>query len=370
LAQAAYVTLLRLRWHSLDVLNFEPLVLLVVAAVIDATRRARARLLVGATVGVMLGYLPFYFDASYPGGGARLYVDIIPLEHALVAGWLMRKRHGSSALIPAGTVAAGRAWRRFLDVRWVIPMSLLGFALHGAFEHRQLRDRDGGRPMFEANVLARAGVRRGLVWVDTDHGFLLGHDPALRDPQRDVVVLRRHGDAHDRVEWEALGRPPAFRYRFDPMAPNAAGTIEPVMEPTIAALTRFEAEAEWPALAVEHGWVRPVYPPNDCTSGQRGLAIEPVEDTDDAPAATVAIYAQTAGAKRIELGLVARASGPQRLRVVIGDSAFVVERSALAHQCWTTEIPNVNLARGEQPMRLETNALGTVLDYWRVANEP
>jgi len=37
-------------------------------------------------LGVMLAYVPFYFDGSYPGGGARLFADVLPLEHVL-APW-------------------------------------------------------------------------------------------------------------------------------------------------------------------------------------------------------------------------------------------------------------------------------------------
>jgi hypothetical protein len=363
LPQALYVTLLRLRWHSLDVLNCEPLVLLAIAAAVDAARRARARLLLIAAVSVIVGYLPFYFDASYPGGGARLYVDIIPLEHALVAGWLMRKRRQGAVWSAVGTVAGARAWQRFVDLRWLVPVSLIGFALHGSFEHLRLRDRDGGRPMFEPSWLAAGGIQRGLIWTDTDHGYLLGHDPKRRDPTRDVVVLRHHGDAHDRAVWEALGRPPAYRYRYDPMAKFALPRLEPVTPAAISAFTRFEAEAEWPALAVADGWVRPVYPPNDCTSGRRGLALEP---TLDSAVATLAIHSSISAARTVEFGFVAHATGLQQLHVSVGEARFDIERQALVHQCWTAEIPQVPLMQGEQPMRIETNALGVVVDYWAI----
>lgn len=341
LLQAAYVTVLRLRWHSLDVHNFELLALGLLVAIKAGWRDARCRLNIIAIAAVVLGYLPFYFDASYPGGGARLFVDIIPLEHALVAGWLL-----------------STPW-----ARWFLPLSLAGFALHGSFEHAKLRDRDGGRPMFEPAELKRANIRSGLVFVDTDHGFLLGHEPRLRDAQRGIVVLRAHDDAHDRAAWQALGRPAAYRYRFDPAAKDARAQLLPLLPDELSSWTRFEAEAEWPALRVDSGWVRPVFPPNDCSSSRRGLALEPIGGK---AAATLGLYAERAGLFDIEVGFVGRSTGRQRIALTIGPAERVIEQDALEHQCFTRALENVELAIGEQPLRVTTNELGVVLDYWRV----
>jgi hypothetical protein len=345
LIQAAYVTVLRLRWHCLDVHNFELLALGLLIAIKAGWRDARCRLIIVTIATVVLGYLPFYFDASYPGGGARLFVDIIPLEHVLVAGWLLTT-----------------PW-----ARWFLPLSLAGFALHGSFEHAKLRDRDGGRPMFEPAVLDRANIRSGLVFVDTDHGFLLGHDPCQRDAHRGVVVLRAHGDAHDRVAWQALGHPAAYRYRFDPTAKDARAELLPLLPDELSSWSRFEAEAEWPALRVDNGWVRPVFPPNDCSSGRRGLALEPIGGR---AAATLGLYAERAGRHDIEFGFVGRRTGRQRIVLTIGSTVRVVELDALEHQCFTRSIEDVDLVIGEQPLRVTTNELGVVLDYWHVAPHP
>lgn len=339
--QATYVTLLRLRWHCLDVHNFEPLILVPILALNSAARSPKTRLLLLSTVGVVAGYLPFYFDASYPGGGARLLVDIIPLEHVLVAGWLIRTE-----------------WTQHF-----IPLSLVGFALHGSFEHAKLRDRDGGRPMFEPEVLARAQMGSGVVFVDTDHGFLLGHDPNARDAHHGIVVLRQHGDAHDRLAWEHLGRPDPFRYHFDPTRPNAQATVERIAPEQLSALRRFEAEAEWPAMSVAQGWVRPVFPPNDCTSARRGLALEPSKGASNA---TLALYAEESGLHRLELGLVARQTGLQELTLTVGGHTFKMSVQGLAHQCLKVAFERVELKRGEQLAVFDTGATGIVLDYWQI----
>jgi hypothetical protein len=341
LLEAAYVTLLRLRWHCLDVHNFELLSVATVIAASKATKQRDSRLLVVVISCVVLGYLPFYFDASYPGGGARLFVDIIPLEHVLVAGWLATTR-----------------W-----VRWFLPLSLAGFALHGSFEHGKLRDRDGGRPMFEPRVVREAGVDSGLIFVDSDHGFLLGHDPHAKDAKRGLVVLRQHGDANDRIAWQQLGRPRAYRYAFDPTAVHATPGLYPIAPGDLSGLERFEAESAWPVLAVASGWVRPVYPPNDCSSKQRGLSLEPIAGK---AVARLSLFAERSGSQRLQLGLVARTAGTQRVALTIGQLSYFVQRDAREHQCFTIVIENVALQIGEQSMTVETGPLGVVLDYWAV----
>jgi len=341
LLQAAYITLLRLRWHCLDVHNFELLIIGLLVAIKANWQNTNCRLSIVALAAVVVAYLPFYFDASYPGGGARLYVDVIPLEHALVSGWLVT-----------------RPWSR-----WFLPISLAGFALHGSFEHGKLRDRDGGRPMFESSVLSNANVQRGLVFVATDHGFLLGHNPGSRDAQRGIVVLREHDDAHDRAAWEALGRPATYRYRFDPLARDAQPKLEIVSVESLTALSRFEAEAQWPALAVDSGWVRPVFPPNDCSSARRGLALEPVNGK---ASVTLALYAPHAGSYDILFGFVGRKTGRQRFTLKLGNEEHVVEQDALEHECFTKTLDGGSLVAGDQSLRIDTNALGIVVDYWRL----
>jgi hypothetical protein len=192
LGEAARVTVRRLAVHSIDIANAAPLALLCPLGAWQARADRRVRGLFVACLALMLAYAPFYFDASYPGGGARLFADVLPLEHVLLAIALVRLDWSLVAL----------------------PLSLVGFAVHASFAHRALAEREGGHPMFEEKELARAGVTRGLVFVDTDHGFNLGHDPGQWDAQHRVVVARYEHDAHDFWLWERLERPPSYRYSY------------------------------------------------------------------------------------------------------------------------------------------------------------
>ncbi|HEY0465080.1 MAG TPA: hypothetical protein VGC79_12760, partial [Polyangiaceae bacterium] len=229
--EALDVSLRRLAVHSIDIANAAPLALLCPVGAWLARNDRRVRVLFIACLGFMLAYAPFYFDGSYPGGGTRLFAELLPLEHVLLAIALVR-------------------------LEWIVvalPLSLVGFACHASFAHRALAEREGGRPMFEAEVLRKAGVDHGLVFVDTDHGFNLGHDPGQLDATTGVVVARFEHDAHDWWLWDQLGRPPSFHYSYDAGASSADGELSPYLPSagsvTSAAALRFEAEAEWPPLA-------------------------------------------------------------------------------------------------------------------------
>lgn len=301
---AAGTTLRRLKMHLADAGNCELFTPLLVCGAIVAARDRRTRVAPLAFLGIIAVYVPFYFDGNYPGGGARFFADVLPFEHSLVACAVFR--YGLA--------------------RFAVPVSLAGFALHTAYDHERLRTREGGRPMFEPGVLRRAGVERGLVFVDTDHGFSLGHDPAVSDPRRGIVVARRRHDAHDAVVWENLGRPAAYSYDLS-LAPN-----EP--PPAVRAFLperswRFEAEAEWPPLAVEHGSVEPIFPP--CASAQRALALHPM----DAQTLRVRLDVSVAAAGKywISTGWVTPASGRVAAQVTFAGIAWRIDEKADLGTC-------------------------------------
>jgi hypothetical protein len=266
---AAGTTLRRLKMHLVDPVNLEPLALLVPLGAWVARRGVRGRALGLAVVAQIAAYVPFYFDGNYPAGGARFFCDVLPVEHALAA-----------------LAVVDLASRRRAPERWAagaLALALAGFAFRAGFDHAQLRDRDGGRPLFEPAELARAGVTRGLVFVDSDHGFDLAYDPA---PPGDLAFARLRYDALDRLTWEAHGRPPAFRYRF--VVPPAGGlasvSVEPMVFPPPAAPASLliEGESLWPPLDQLGGWATADFAALPCASASRWLALHAA--AADAPA--------------------------------------------------------------------------------------
>jgi hypothetical protein len=226
-----------------DATNAAPLALLAGHALVKHRRSPLA--LLGAGIALQaLAYVPFYFDGDYPGGGARFLCEAIPFCQILIARAAVDL--GSGSFVPA--------------------VALAGFVFFGRHGHEQLRDREGGRPLFEPEVVARAGVDRGLLFVDTDHGFNLGYDPRAESPQTALVVARARGDAHDWQLFERMGRPPTYRYVYDFKGETGARLV-PYLPP---ASRRFEAEAEWPAL-LEHGSAYPIH--YLCASGLKGLRL-------------------------------------------------------------------------------------------------
>lgn len=344
LLAALGTTLRRLKMHLPDAANCELFMPVLAYALGLGVRRARARVAVAAVLGIVAVYAPFYFDGNYPGGGARFFADVLPLEHALLA---------------FGVVRLGLA-------RAALPLALASFALHTAYDHQRLREREGGRPMYEPRVVKDAGVRRGLLFVDTDHGFGLAHDPAMTSARDGIVVARRRNDAHDAILWDRLGRPPAFAYEFPFGAPSASPRVVP-LSLELPRVARFESEAEWPPLLVDGGFALPDFPA--CASGRRALVLHagrarPLRVRSE-------IVAPSAGRYRVTLG--GFVSGPAPVRVsasvagVSWDVAFDTARAAGG--CSAQAGPEVGF--GGEPEYLEISTTSEVaLDYAELSPAP
>jgi hypothetical protein len=329
---ATFNTVQRLGLHLVDVANFAPMAFLVPWAAWRFRRQSGARWLAAGALGVILAYAPFYYPASYPGGGARLFADALPLEHVLLALALVELR----------------------ALRFAPAAMILGFALHAIHPHLALAQREGGRPMYEPEVLRRAGVTHGLVLVTTDHGFSLGHDPGAKDPRTEILVARASHDAHDFVLWDRLGRPPVYLYEYS--IETGAASVRPLA--LSADGFRLEAEAEWPPLRVPAGWAHPDFRP--CLSRGRGLHLRatPVAEVE------LELVPPSAGLYTIHLGWLADPGA--ELRVAIGGVEGRLARKA-EPGCERTELGTFHLSGVTQTrLRAGHTLLVDYLDLTRV----
>lgn len=358
-AAAVVTTLARLKMHLLDVANAEPLALLVpIGAALGRPRRGAA-LLGAAVVAQILAYAPFYFDGNYPGGGARLYADVLPVEHVLVALALASLADRFRPLdVPRLAAAA-------------LVVAFAGFALHASFDHQALADRDGGRPFFEPSILDDSHVARGLLFVDTDHGFDLAFDPAVTDPTRGVVVARAFGDGRDRLVWERLGRPPAYRYGFD-----ANGLYRPWVVPWQLASVpeprpwRFEAEAEWPAIAQRGGFFEPTFATGTCAWGGAVLAMHPARG--EAVNGVVTFPVPHAGLWRLTVHLAVSAPAVAHLAVTprAGTApltSWTYVSTSTRFDCARLPSRDLRLDAGHLDVEAQATADGIALDAFELA---
>jgi hypothetical protein len=334
LPEALATTARRVGMHAWDVLNEGSLLSLVLLGLLGALRR-RATLLLGAAVLVhILAYLPFYYDGNYPGGGARMLADVLPVEHVLGA-WAL----ALFARTPRGLGALGGV---------VVVAAVLGFARDRHQAHDALRTREGGRPMLEPERLRAPALAGALVFVSTDHGFNLGHLPraGLRGEPR---VVRHRGDALDRLAWEAHGRPPAFRYLygFDWSTPTRPAEIrieplsfDPAPTATLDEL-RVEAESLWPPAGQSDAWAWP-RPAARCASERWALALVPAARGGSAEPATGTVIL------RIPAALLAGRSLAPRL-VLAGNAdpvtlSLSIERGAGPIAIWQWDPANGDAA--------------------------
>lgn len=272
---AAATTGRRLKLHLEDALNFAPLFPLILWGAWSGRRAPIVRAVALGVVAQVAVYAPFYFDGNYPGGGARMFADVLPCEHVLAGLGVVA--------LPTGLHLT--TWR---NAAAALALSLFGFAFRTGALHRELQSREGGWPMFRPDATTALGVGDGdLVFVDTDHAFNLAFDPSAR-----MRVARYRGDALDLMTWERAGRPRSFRQRYEPYA-HGNGRIERwplAAEPEHA---RIEAESLWPPLEQLAGWVWPAHTTAPCASGGGSLLLRPA--SDGGMSATLALPATLAG---------------------------------------------------------------------------
>ena len=339
----------RLLLHVTDVFNFGPLALLVLWGV--RLKRPITGMLATAVLTQVLAYAPFYFDGNYPGGGARMFADILPLEHVLAAIAVTTGLGERSERV--AHVDCDRAWQGRAKV--VLVMMLFGFALGTGRDHAALRDREGGRPMFDDATLAAVAIdpKKTLIFIETDHGFNLGHGPGR-------LVMRTHDDDLDRLTWEALGRPEAFRYRY--RFEDGGVDLLPVAFDTTATANlalKLEGESLWPPVEQVNGWAWPSWQVPPCASRGHGLEVLGSATT------RVTVRMPLAASGRVATPSVARfsTSGGHALRLLVDGNEVHVWRPTphlVAGECTTLEPTRIPPA--ERTVELELEGANFVLD--------
>lgn len=312
----------RLWSHLRDVANLPWLPLVSVVTLGGFTRSRPVAVTWTLWVAHIAAYALFYYDGNYPGGGARLYAELLPLQHLLLA---------------VALASFGAEWM-------AVPLAAIGFSVWSATQHRALSEREGGRPMYEPAVLEARGITNALVFVNTDHGFDLGFVPRT-SAASSPIVARGRGDAFDYTTWVNLGKPEAYRYTFDPYRADS-----------LPALTRFTPEPNstflgsslWPPVTSDFGSVSPEFA-HAC--GTPGISLHPT--TSLSQQTRVELWVSTPGEYRLEL----RSERP----IAISDWPWAVDDSGTVTEgCLSRVTEGRRLALGPLPLTLVAEQSATL----------
>jgi hypothetical protein len=314
LSSALITTARRLHLHLSDVANAEPIAIVALAGAWLTRRDPWCRTAALVPLALVAVYVPFYFDGSYPGAGARLLADALPIEHVFLA----------VAVVAWSDRFADRDRGYCAAVSGLAALMLAGFAVRTSHEHAKLRDRDGARPMYEPSVVtAQLGSDpRGLLLVASDHGFNLAHDPTVRSAGSGLVVARARHDDRDRMLWLRLGRPSTWEYIFDPWDPRQREphVVARSMASSDPVRWRFEAEAEWPPLAQSGGYAAPTWlASGSCASS--GLALGITRTDPNEACVTVEVPLPERAAWGVQPWLVVQGDERVRAWMQLGDGA-------------------------------------------------
>jgi hypothetical protein len=247
----------RLRVHLLDVTNFEPVTLLAIVAIALAWRTRGARLAGAMVLAQIVLASPVDPATVTLGAGSKLLVAVVPVEQALVA----------LGLVLAFPRAPGRA------AVATFALCCLGFAVHAAPDHERLASGDLGRPRFEPDLAREANVSHGLLFFDDDQGFELAFDPGV-PASHGIEAVRLRNDDHDRLLYDSLGHPAIHRY----VTTAASASVTFWTPPGNGSDSwRFEAESDWPPVAVVGGRAEAFEPspPVGCLSEGHALVLTP-----------------------------------------------------------------------------------------------
>lgn len=266
----------RIAAHARDLGNSEVLsvVLLVFAARAGLLFRG-ARVAITLVLLHVVLYVPFYFDGNINGGGARFFVDVLPVEFALAALGLSvhvpfrRSKdpsEGSSSPVTREGLYSDALGRYMM----VFAAMALSFAFRSAPLHAKLLEAPG--PYADLEKVRGLENQKGLLFVSADHSFNLLFEPDI-DPKKEVLVVRHSpGDDRDRLVYEQMGKPTSRRYLLDQ---NHFAHVEVFSPVSTGGEWRFEAENNWPLLAA-HGSIAGRIVDLPSASQGRVIRIEPI----------------------------------------------------------------------------------------------
>lgn len=247
-------TLHRFHFHLMDVAHFEPLLLVGLFAIWRARRRHATWPLAAHLVIIPSAYSLFYFAGSYPGAGARLYAELIPVWHVFIALGLRQLR-----LTRAGIIAC-----------------LVGFSLHASFSHRMLAAPHFGPKLAPASHIgslardrqAREHEPKPLLFFKTAHEFNLAHLQsdsflgARRTFDSREELLARNTKSMKRLVYDGSKGFAEF-HELSPQS-HTPHALAPIV---------LESEFDYPPLAKHDLWVHPEHIPESCVSRGRALAL-------------------------------------------------------------------------------------------------
>lgn len=281
-------TLHRLHWHSLDIANFEPLILVAFFGAWLVRKRKSARPLLAALVLLPLAYSLFYFNGSYPGGGARFFTELVPLWHVLLALGLMMLR----------------------VARWGVFCSLLGISIHAAYAHETLSLAHFGpsSTVFSSaeTQLAQLSPSNipGVVFFPSAHHFNLAAQASTKylaarstqDAREQLVITKAHAQS---------------MWRYDSQSGLSLWRDDQVSNSNII----LQSEADYPALALRDLWVHPESVGHPCVSGGRALRLH---RTGSSPRLDVELIAKRPGRYHLNARLVNPNAQPPCFDVSVG----------------------------------------------------
>jgi hypothetical protein len=338
-AKAAAVAILRrARANLADVANFEPIALLPLLLLRrDARRRTgRDAWFAAAIVGLQIFVaVPAGAGEGPSGAGASALVDVLPIQHALIALTL--------------GLAVPHAWFGSLATA-TVALSLAGFGVHTSHDHARMAAAGLGRPHYEPDVAREAGATHGLLFFDDDEGYELAHDPAAT-ASHGIEAVRVRGDDHDRLLFDLLGRPPTHRH----LSPHTGPSISS-WTPTGGDTWRFEAEADYPPVAVSDpstGRAEVVEALGTCASDAHALAVVPAGAADASLTIELPVPRSTSAAARRTWLVTPRTF--QRGGPGAGDLTLVTSPGGppVAQWSWTDVVRGGPLCADLQPKSVE-----------------